>query len=153
MRILLAFNGSKLSEAALHAVTTQRKPEGTEVNLLRVIPLDVTEEEARQAQASLDVAGQALRTAGFKVGTTVLKDIVIESIVGVAEEWDADLIVLGWHGRTALKRLMFGSVAGAVIHGAPCSVELIRYRPERAASLKHAAAPKEVNHENPTGDR
>jgi len=68
------------------------------------------------------------------VGTTVLKDIVIESIVGVAEEWDADLIVLGWHGRTALKRLMFGSVAGAVIHGAPCSVELIRYRPERCES-------------------
>jgi len=64
----------------------------------------------------------------------VLKDIVIESIVGVAEEWDADLIVLGWHGRTALKRLMFGSVAGAVIHGAPCSVELIRYRPERCES-------------------
>jgi microcompartment protein CcmK/EutM len=57
MRILLAFNGSKLSEAALHAVTTQRKPEGTEVSLLRVIPVDVTEEEARQAQASLDLAG------------------------------------------------------------------------------------------------
>jgi nucleotide-binding universal stress UspA family protein len=118
----------------LHAVTTQRKPEGTEVNLLRIIPLDVTEEEARQAQASLDLAGQALRTAGFKVETTILRDMVIESIVGVAEEWDADLIVLGWHGRTALQRLMLGSVPAGVIHGAPCSVELIRYRPERCES-------------------
>jgi len=134
MRILLAFNGSKLSEGALHAVTTQRKPEGTEVNLLRIIPLDVTEEEARQAQASLDLAGQALRTAGFKVETTILRDMVIKSIVGVAEEWDADLIVLGWHGRTALQRLMLGSVPAGVIHGAPCSVELIRYRPERCES-------------------
>src|SRR5437867_10142240 len=125
MRILLAFNGSKLSEAALHAVTTQRKPEGTEVNLLRVIPLDVTEEEARQAQASLDLAGQALRTAGFTVGTTVLKDIVIESIVGVAEEWDADLIVLGWHGRTAVKRLMFGRVAGGGVHGGVWPVRVV----------------------------
>jgi nucleotide-binding universal stress UspA family protein len=115
-------------------VTTQRKPEGTEVNLLRIIPLDVTEEEARQAQASLDLAGQALRTAGFKVETTILRDMVIESIVGVAEEWDADLIVLGWHGRTALQRLMLGSVPAGVIHGAPCSVELIRYRPERCES-------------------
>ena len=115
-------------------MTTQRKPEGTEVNLLRIIPLDVTEEEARQAQASLDLAGQALRTAGFKVETTILRDMVIESIVVVAEEWDADLIVLGWHGRTALQRLMLGSVPAGVIHGAPCSVELIRYRPERCES-------------------
>ena len=134
MKILLAFNGSKLSEAALHAVITQRRPEHTEVKVLKVIPLDVAEEEVRQAQASLNLTGQALRTAGFKVESTVLKDIVPESIVGVAEEWDADLIVLGWHGRTAMKRFLFGSVATAVIHAAPCSVELVRFRPERCES-------------------
>ncbi len=66
MKILLAFNGSKLSEAALHAVITQRRPENTTVKVLKVIPLDVTEEEDRQAQASLDLTAQALRTAGFK---------------------------------------------------------------------------------------
>src|SRR2546428_746442 len=55
-------------------------------------------------------------------------------IVGVAEEWDADLIVLGWHGRTAMKRFLFGSVATAVIHAASCSVELVRFRPERCES-------------------
>jgi nucleotide-binding universal stress UspA family protein len=111
MKILLAFNGSRLSEAALRAVITQLRPESTEVKVLKVIPLDVTEEEVRNAQASLDLAGQALRTAGFKAESTVQKDIIIESIVGVAEEWDADLIVLGWHGRTLLKRFLFGSVA------------------------------------------
>src|SRR5437879_5138970 len=95
-----AFNGSRLSEAALHAVITQRRPENTEVKVLNVIPLDVTEEEVRQAQASLDLTGESLRTAGFKAETTVLKDMVIDSIVGVAEEGDADLIVLGWHGWT-----------------------------------------------------
>src|SRR5437016_11308935 len=131
MKILLAFNGSKLSEAALHAVITQRRPENTTVKVLKVIPLDVTEEEGRQAQASLDLTAQALQTAGFKAESTVLKDIVPESIVGVAEEWDADLIVLGWHGRTAMKRFLFGSVATAVIHAASCSVELVRFRPER----------------------
>ena len=134
MKILLAFNGSKLSEAALHAVITQRRPENTEVKLLKVIPLDVTEEEVRQAQATLDLARQALRTAGFKAESTVLKDIVIESIVGVAEEWDADLIVLGWHGRTAMERFLFGSMPAAVIHAAPCSVELVKFRPERCES-------------------
>ena len=134
MKILLAFNGSKLSEGALHAVITQHRAENTEVKVLKVIPPDVTKEEVRQAQASLDMAEQALRTAGFKAESTVLNDIVIESIVGVAEEWDADLIVLGWHGRTAMKRFLFGSMPAAVIHAAPCSVELVRFRPERCES-------------------
>lgn len=53
MKILLAFNGSRLSEAALRAVITQRRPESTEVKVLKVIPPDVTEEEVRNAQASL----------------------------------------------------------------------------------------------------
>jgi nucleotide-binding universal stress UspA family protein len=134
MKILLAFNGSKLSEAALHAVITQRRTENTEVKVLKVIPLDVAEEEVRQAQASLNLTAQALRTAGFKAESTVLKDMVPESIVGVAEEWGADLIVLGWHGRTALQRFLSGSVATAVVHAAPCSVELVRFRPERCES-------------------
>jgi nucleotide-binding universal stress UspA family protein len=140
MKILLAFNGSKLSEAALHAVITQRRPENTEVKVLKVIPPDVTKEEVRQAQASLDLTAQALRTAGFKAESTVLNDIVIESIVGVAEEWDADLIVLGWHGRTAMKRFLFGSMPAAVIHAAPCSVELVRFRPERCESEAYRLA-------------
>jgi len=134
MKILLAFNGSELSNAALHAVVTQRRPENTEVKVLRMIRLDLTEEEFRQAQASIDLAGQALRAAGFKAESTVLKGMAWESIVGVAEEWDADLIVLGWHGRTAVKRFLFGSMAAAVIHAAPCSVELVRFRPERCES-------------------
>jgi hypothetical protein len=47
MNILLAFNDFRLSEAALHAVITQRWPGRTEVKVLKVIPLDVTKEEAR----------------------------------------------------------------------------------------------------------
>jgi nucleotide-binding universal stress UspA family protein len=134
MKILLAHNGSKLSEAALHAVITQRRSENTTVKVLKVTPLDVTEEEGLQAQASLDRNAQGLRTAGFKSESTVLRDIVLESNVGVAKEWDADLIVLGWHGRTTVKRLLFGSVATRVIHAASCSVELVRFRPERCES-------------------
>ena len=132
MKILLAFNGSRLSEAALRAVITQRRPERTEVKVLKVIPLDVTEEEVRQAQGSLDLTVQALRTAGFRAESTVLKDIVIESIVGVAEEWDADLIVLGSHGRKGLNRFLMGSVSDAVARHACCSVEIVRICPANA---------------------
>ena len=134
MRILLAFDGSILSEAALHAVVSQRRPQDTEVKVLRVVPLDATVEEVRQAQASLDPAAQKLWAVGFRGETSLLRGIVTESIVSAAEEWDADLIVIGWPGGTTLKHLLFGSVANAVIHGALCSVELIRSRPERCES-------------------
>jgi hypothetical protein len=66
MKILPAFNSSKLSEAALHAFLTQRQPENTTVKVLKVMPLDITGDERRQAQASLDLTTQALRTAGFR---------------------------------------------------------------------------------------
>ena len=43
-------------------------------------------------------------------------------IVRVAEEEQADLIVMGTHGRTGLRRLLMGSVAEAVLRRAPCPV-------------------------------
>jgi len=43
----------------------------------------------------------------------------------MAEKMDADLIVLGTHGRHGLG-LMLGSTANAVLHGAPCSVLAIK---------------------------
>jgi len=43
-------------------------------------------------------------------------------IVEAAEEWDADMIVVGSHGHGFWGRLALGSVSDAVIHQAPCSV-------------------------------
>lgn len=43
-------------------------------------------------------------------------------IVAVANEEGVDLIVLGTHGRTGLKRLLMGSVAEAVVRKANCPV-------------------------------
>jgi nucleotide-binding universal stress UspA family protein len=47
-------------------------------------------------------------------------------IVDQAEEWSADLIVIGSRGLTSLKRLLLGSVAQSVINHAPCSVAVVR---------------------------
>ncbi|MGE0823736.1 MAG: universal stress protein [Candidatus Binatia bacterium] len=49
-----------------------------------------------------------------------------ESIVSVAQESGADLIVMGTHGRSALAHLLLGSVAEKVVRTAPCSVLTIR---------------------------
>ena len=54
-------------------------------------------------------------------------------ILDVAEEWGADLIVVGSHGYRALKRFLLGSVSHSVVSHAKCSVEVVRCRPVEQA--------------------
>jgi nucleotide-binding universal stress UspA family protein len=51
-----------------------------------------------------------------------------EGILEVAEEWDADLIVLGTHGRTGLSHLLLGSVAEKLIRHSPKPLFIIPTR-------------------------
>lgn len=57
------------------------------------------------------------------------------AIVAAAEECQADLIVMGTHGRTGLSRLLMGSVAEYVLRHAPCPVLTIK--PATAEHLRH----------------
>ncbi len=61
----------------------------------------------------------------------VSEEIVVEGdpateILGVAEEENCDLIVMGTHGLTGLERLLMGSVAEQVLRRAPCPVLTVR---------------------------
>lgn len=51
-----------------------------------------------------------------------------ERIVALAVSVDADVIVLGTHGRTGFKRIALGSVAEEVVRRAPCTVHVVRPR-------------------------
>ena len=51
-----------------------------------------------------------------------------ETIVRVAQERDADLIVMGTHGRTGLQHVLLGSVTEKVVRSAPCPVLTVRYK-------------------------
>jgi nucleotide-binding universal stress UspA family protein len=48
----------------------------------------------------------------------------------LAQELQADLIILGTHGRKGLQRMLLGSVAEQVVRRAPCSVMCVKLRPE-----------------------
>jgi hypothetical protein len=50
------------------------------------------------------------------------KDVIVEA----ARTRNADLIVLGSHGYGRFRRMVLGSVAGAVVANAPCSVQVAR---------------------------
>lgn len=140
MKILLATDGSKFSEAATKAVLTQHRSPGTEVRVLSVVPLPTLsappqmaasyapelQEQVREAKEIVDRAVDALREAGFKANGEVIKGDVRDVIIELAKEIGANLIVLGSHGRRGIGRLLMGSVAEAVVRYAPCSVEVVR---------------------------
>jgi nucleotide-binding universal stress UspA family protein len=62
----------------------------------------------------------------------------------VASETNADVIVLGTHGRSGLGRLLMGSVAENVIRHAPCPVVTVK-TPVPHKTLAAGSAPKDVS--------
>jgi nucleotide-binding universal stress UspA family protein len=76
-------------------------------------------------------AAEMLRSAGFKVTSSVEEGDARSVILDRAATWDTDLIMVGSHGRTGLVELLMGSVSEAVSRHAGCSVEIVRIRSAR----------------------
>jgi nucleotide-binding universal stress UspA family protein len=76
--------------------------------------------------ATLEEAADQLKEAGFEVETHAREGDPADAILDVAEEQNADLIVVGNKGMTGAKRFLLGSVPNKVSHHAPCSVMIIR---------------------------
>ena len=76
--------------------------------------------------ATLNDAADQVRAAGVDVEVFARQGDPADAILDVAEETDADLIVVGNKGMTGAKRFLLGSVPNKVSHHAPCSVLIIR---------------------------
>jgi nucleotide-binding universal stress UspA family protein len=76
--------------------------------------------------ATLESAAEQLRAAGVPVETYARQGDPADAILDVAEERNADLIIVGNKGMTGAKRFLLGSVPNKVSHHAPCSVLIIR---------------------------
>jgi nucleotide-binding universal stress UspA family protein len=63
---------------------------------------------------------------GIKARSLVLPGVPYEVIAEAAKKNDADLVVMGTHGRTGASRFFLGSVASRVISTAPCPVLTVR---------------------------
>jgi nucleotide-binding universal stress UspA family protein len=76
--------------------------------------------------ATLKEACETIQEAGVEVTSYAREGDPADAILDVAEERDADLIVVGNKGMTGAKRFLLGSVPNKVSHHAPCSVLIIR---------------------------
>jgi nucleotide-binding universal stress UspA family protein len=87
---------------------------------------DVVQPRIEEAERLVSRTANALRSTELEVETTMRRGDPRKEVIEEAEAWHADLIVLGSHGRTGVKRLLMGSVSEGVMRHAPCSVEVVR---------------------------
>jgi nucleotide-binding universal stress UspA family protein len=76
--------------------------------------------------AVLREAAEVAGAAGVRAETYARRGDAADAILDVAEERDADLVVVGNRGMTGARRFLLGSVPNRVSHHAPCSVLIIR---------------------------
>ncbi len=149
LKILLATDGSECSKAAARSVAERPWAEGTAFRILSVVepsaPLfrppyfshemmeKLRGKDMQRAQEAVSSAESILDAAGIEASSTVAVPAATpkELILSEAAEWDADLIVVGSHGRRGINRFLLGSVSEAVALHANCSVEIIRRAGQR----------------------
>jgi nucleotide-binding universal stress UspA family protein len=153
-RVLVALDGSPSAEAVLRFLLEIAGPLDMTVLLLRVlepVPPVVIEgvrhmiedvaSRRRDAEEYLAPIAAALRSRGVDVSWQVRRGRAAEQILAAATESSVHLIAMATHGRTGLGRLLFGSVAEAVLRRAPVPVFMIR-QPDAALEVAPAVEEK-----------
>jgi nucleotide-binding universal stress UspA family protein len=125
-RLLIASDGSPCSAAALEIAVVMAS---RAVSELFGVAVAREEGEISNAQETVRCMLSAANEAGVSFqGFSPQGLAAAEGIVRVALENRADLIIMGSHGRTGLKKLLMGSVTERVIGQAPCPVLVVKKR-------------------------
>jgi nucleotide-binding universal stress UspA family protein len=141
-RIMVAVDGSDTAERGLReaiGLALEQKAELAIVHVIDIVVVDSGDgfgqtyiENMRElARDTLERARKAAQAAGIEpqvqspeIVTTAYR--VADAIAKAAQEWKADLLVVGTHGRRGVNRLLLGSVAERIVRVAPCALLLVR---------------------------
>lgn len=147
MKVILATDGTSESKSAVEMAERLAFKTGDELRIVTVIDMAVPmafdayagylpntqeiEKIAREnaekvLQETKERISHALGDNEVTVSTGILIGSPESRIVETAEEFGADLIVVGSHGYNRWERLLLGSVSDSVVHHAPCSVLVVR---------------------------
>jgi len=151
-RALVPLDGSRIAEAVLPVFLAMARPLQIAVVLVRVVvptfessAVDESPEAFEAAQQTKEQkrleATEYLRLVaampifeGLLVSTSVRAGQAPDQIIDAAREHEADLIAMTTHGRTGLRRLLFGSVAEAVLRTSHVPVFVVRAAPVEAVT-------------------
>ena len=141
--IVVGTDGSETASEAVRQATELANAVGATIHLVSAFEPVSTQrlrEERQQApddlqwavnaredvDATLKDASEKIKEGDVEVETYARQGDPADAILDVAEEKNADLIVVGNKGMTGAKRFLLGSVPNKVSHHAPCSVMIIR---------------------------
>jgi nucleotide-binding universal stress UspA family protein len=141
--IVVGTDGSDTATKAVGQAVELASAVGAKLDLVSAyepVPAQRLNEERRQApedlqwainpredvDATLEAAAAVARKAGVPVAVYARQGDPADAILDVAEEQEADLVIVGNKGMTGAKRFLLGSVPNKVSHHAPCSVLIIR---------------------------
>jgi nucleotide-binding universal stress UspA family protein len=142
MKILVAYDGSECADAALDDLRRAGLPSDSQIKVLSVVEswlpppsgLEIIEQIGRDQEYLILARRGGIRLVSMEPSWDVKSESGVGSpatvIIEKADEWDADLIVVGSHGRTALGQFFSGSVSQKVLHEARRSVRVARGRIE-----------------------
>ena len=142
MKFLVAYDGSECADAALDDLRMAGLPADAQIKVLSVIEnwlpppsgLEIIEHIDRDQEYLALARRGGIRLVSIEQGWDVKSESGAGSpatvIIEKADEWGADLIVVGSHGHTALGQFFFGSVSQKVLHEARRSVHVARGRNE-----------------------
>jgi len=143
-RILVPIDGSTTSAFGLDEAIKLAKLTGASLRLIHVVDaLTITtglvpsayyadEVPPRAKEAGVQILEQArirVEASGVKVDTFLFDSMVArvsETVIEQAKAWNADLIVIGTHGRRGVGRILLGSDAEQIVRTAPVPVLLVR---------------------------
>jgi nucleotide-binding universal stress UspA family protein len=143
-KIIVGTDFSQQAEAAVEHSLAVARHAGAEVVLMHalsmpepdyVMPYPVTtpaiyveqvDAIVKEARAKLDEMRERHIGQGVEVSHVFVNDMADRGLVQVATETEADLVVVGSHGRTGISRFLLGSVAEKVVRRAPCDVLVAR---------------------------
>ncbi len=141
--IVVGTDGSDTATQAVRQAVDLARAVGAKLEVVSAyepVPAQRLAEERRQApedlqwainpredvDATLERAAEIARAAGLEVAVYARQGDPADAIIDVAEEQEADLVIVGNKGMTGAKRFLLGSVPNKVSHHAPCSVLIIR---------------------------
>lgn len=141
--ILVPLDGSELAETALpHARALAHAFQSTVILISIIEPVAVypqpgmigpvlsvavnIEDEMDNSKKYLEKIKDQLESEGLTVNINVMGGDPASQICDYALHHDADLIVMSTHGRSGIKRWVYGSVADRVLHGSKSPVLLVR---------------------------
>jgi len=133
--LLIAVDGSESGRRALHTAAYFQSSYGSEVTLVSVadvpshlygIDASAAEGFIGDARKALEEASREAESAGIRAESLLREGDPAEVITDLADKRHAELILMGSHGRTGLKRLLMGSVTEKVIGRSLCPVFVAR---------------------------